>query len=504
MSRGKRYDDEPKLNIKKVIAVIIAILVVIMFVIGIKELLKPRELVKEKTFITAYYTIYENGKWGVIDTKQNTIIEPTYDEMIIIPDNSKPIFICTINTNYEQGTYETKVLNENKKELYTNYDKVEALYNNDKQNNLWYETGMLKVQKDGKYGVIDLEGKELANPIYDEIKVLPNTKNVVVTVKEGKQGIVNNIGAVSVPNEYKEIVGALNEKYENGFIVKAENDKYGIVSANGSIILQTKYDEIKNVYGNNMYVVKEEGKLKIVDEEKSYLENQFDDIKQINVNNVVAKKNGKYGIVTTLGETKVDYIYDDINYIYKENYIAKKGEKYGIINIEGQEKLPFNYTNIKYEEQGNFIIAQKENMQAELLDNQINKKAEGIVSEVNTQKNYIKIREGEKYKYYNFKLEEKQNTEILTSNTIYLSKKDGKYGYVDNKGIVVVDYIYDDATEQNKYGYAAVKKDGKWGSIDQKGKIIVEPKYTLENNIVIDFIGTYYLAEDINANYYTK
>ena len=182
MSRGKRYDDEPKLNIKKVIAVIIAILVVIMFVIGIKELLKPRELVKEKTFITAYYTIYENGKWGVIDTKQNTIIEPTYDEMIIIPDNSKPIFICTINTNYEQGTYETKVLNENKKELYTNYDKVEALYNNDKQNNLWYETGMLKVQKDGKYGVIDLEGKELANPIYDEIKVLPNTKNVVVTV----------------------------------------------------------------------------------------------------------------------------------------------------------------------------------------------------------------------------------------------------------------------------------------------------------------------------------
>ena len=49
-----------------------------------------------------------------------------------------------------------------------------------------------------------------------------------------------------------------------------------------------------------------------------------------------------------------------------------------------------------------------------------------------------------------------------------------------------------------------MKKDGKWGSIDQKGEIIVEPKYTLENNIVIDFIGTYYLAEDINANYYTK
>ena len=44
---------------------------------------------------------------------------------------------------------------------------------------------------------------------------------------------------------------------------------------------------------------------------------------------------------------------------------------------------------------------------------------------------------------------------------LFLSKKDGKYGYVDKKGNVVVDYIYDDATEQNKYGYAGVKKDGK-------------------------------------------
>ena len=32
MSRGKRYDEEPKLNIKKVFAVIIAIIVIIMLI----------------------------------------------------------------------------------------------------------------------------------------------------------------------------------------------------------------------------------------------------------------------------------------------------------------------------------------------------------------------------------------------------------------------------------------------------------------------------------------
>ena len=37
-ARGRRYDKEPKLNMKKVIAVILAIIVIIMFVIIIKNI----------------------------------------------------------------------------------------------------------------------------------------------------------------------------------------------------------------------------------------------------------------------------------------------------------------------------------------------------------------------------------------------------------------------------------------------------------------------------------
>ena len=85
-----------------------------------------------------------------------------------------------------------------------------------------------------------------------------------------------------------------------------------------------------------------------------------------------------------------------------------------------------------------------------------------------------------------------------------MSKNNGKYGFIDKKGNVVVDYIYDDATEQNAYGYAAVKKDGLWGAIDSNGKVIIEPKYKLDNNLVIDFIGKWHLGEDLNMNYYCE
>ena len=503
-SKGKRYSAEAKLNTKKVIAVIIALLVVVMFVVGIMELLKDKPMTNEKAFALAYYTIYENEKWGVIDTKGNIVVEPLYNEMIIIPDNTKPVFVCQENVNYTDGTYETKIINEKNEELFTSYDKVEVLYNHDESNNLWYEKNILKVQKDGKYGLINLEGKELLSCSKDKIEVMLGVDSVYLTTKDSKLGLVDNLGKEIIENKYVEIT-ALTDKYENGFIVKNENNKYGIINYDTTVALEEKYDEIKNIYGNSMYVVKEANVLKIVNTKgEAFLENKFEDVASIDSDNVVIKKDGKFGIINISGEEKVEAKYDELTYAFSDYYIAKKDNKYGIITINNEEKLAFTYNYITYISEADFILAETEDMTSELLDRNFNVKVEGIISQINTDKNYIRVRVKEDYKYYNFKLEEKENTEILATNTIFLSKKDGKYGYVNEKGIVVVDYIYEDATEQNKYGYVAVKKDGKWGALDAKGKEVVAPIYSLENVLVVDFISKWHLASDINANYYTR
>ena len=95
-------------------------------------------------------------------------------------------------------------------------------------------------------------------------------------------------------------------------------------------------------------------------------------------------------------------------------------------------------------------------------------------------------------KYFNPQGEEKSNKEILMQNKIFSDVKDGKWGFVDSNGNVIVDYIYDDVTEQNLYGFAGVKKAGKWGSINKDGQVVIEPTYTLNNNNEVDFIGEYY------------
>ena len=97
---------------------------------------------------------------------------------------------------------------------------------------------------------------------------------------------------------------------------------------------------------------------------------------------------------------------------------------------------------------------------------------------------------------------EKNSADLLTSNTLFLSKKDGKYGYVDKSGKVIVDYIYEDGTEQNTKGFAAIKKDGVWGSINKIGAISCNPSVNLDNGIYIDFIGLWHLSD--SGLYYEK
>ena len=507
MSRGKRYDGEQKLNLKKVFAVIIAIAVIIMFFIGISKLFNTESNTQEKTVSMGYFPVYTNGKWGVIDTKGEIVITPEYDEYIVVPNSAEAIFICTTNVDYDKGTYSTKVLNEKNEELYTEYDLVEAIENYDSSNNLWYAKDILKVSKDGKWGIIDTKGNIIVDCTYDDITALKGVENSLLTEVDGKYGIVDYVGSVIIENKYKSIE-PLADKYEKGYIVENSEGKYGVITYTKNAVLQEKYDAIKNIYGNGKYYIAKEGdKWEIIDENgEKYLSGEYSDILDVNGENAIVSTKDKFGVVSIADNKKIiDINYDSIVYSSGDKYIVSTDSKYGVIDSNGNVLIKPSYTNIVYRDTAGFYEATTENNTSDLLDSDLKVKlSDVIISELNTSNGYIKVRQNGEYKYYNFKFEEKTSKEILSGNTIFLSKnEEGKYGFVDRNGNVVTDYIYDDATEQNEYGYASVKKDGLWGSINSRGQIAIAPSYELDNNILVEFIGKWHLGEDLNLYYFT-
>ena len=504
MSRGRRYDDEPKLNIKKVIATIVAIIVVIMFVISIKKLLSNVKLTKEVSTVETFFPVYANQKWGVIDNTGKLIIDTTYDEMVVVPDKNKDLFICTYDVDYEKEEYRTKVINKSGAEILTNYNQVQAIENTN-GNEIWYENNILKFEQEGKYGLIDFNGKMILNAEYDNIYALEGIEKNIIIEKDGQKGLVNtSMGEVIIQPEYTEI-STLTKTYENGYIVN-KNGKYGVISADAKIVFEPIYDGIKNVTSDRNYAVVESGKVKLVGNNGEVkLESGFDDIYEINGENITVVSNGLYGVIKLDGTQIIPNEYENLTYLYETNYIAKKNGLYGIISTTGDTLIDFTYTSMEYVKTADFIQADKENYKTDLMNRNFNVVLKDIIiAELNLDNGYIRVREGDEYRYYNFKFEQKTNKEVLATNTLFLVKENGKYGYENKNGDRIVDCIYDDAKEQNRFGFCAVKKDGVWGALKSDGTIVVPPSINLDEYLYVDFIDTWYLSKDLNLNVYTK
>lgn len=495
MGKGKRYD-EPKLNMKKVFGVIITIAVIIMIIISIKKILKS-EIAPVVETQDKYYTVYSNGKWGVINSQGQEVISTTKDEIIVVPNKEKAIFVNVYDVNEQTGEYKTSVMNEKNERLFTDYERVEVLENFDSKQNIWYENNVLRVYKNGKYGLIDLDGNTLLNCDYDEITTLKSVKENFVVKKNDKVGLVNSKGQEIIKTEYKDIK-TLKEGYKNEYIIVDENGNSGVISTSGTIIVEPAYKEIKYLGNAEIYAVILDNVWTLIKKNGEVLNNTYNYI-SAKGENIIVEKDGKYGIITTKGEEKIAPTYENLEYAFSVYYIAKQEGKTGVINIENEVIVPFEYTNMYYLEEKGILVGDLTDTETVVFDSNLAQKLKGIFV---FEEEYIKARIDGQNKYYNYRFEEKSNRDLLTKNTLFVSEKNGKYGFVNVSGDVVVDYIYDDAKEQNEAGYSAVKKDGKWGCIDKAGKLVLEPTVNLDNNLYTDFIGQWHLSND--GIYYTK
>lgn len=505
-NRGRRFDNEPKLNMKKVVATIVALLVIIMviysMILSLNKKSKEQQVLPESV---SYFSAYADSKWGVINNKGDKLSNISYDEMVIIPDSTKNIFIVTYDVDYTNGTFKTKAINEKNEQLFSNYSNVSALVNYDTSNKVWYNNEVLKFEKDGKYGLIDFSGKEVLPANYEDISTMQGIEKTLILTKDGKYGLYNSVSKTVFADTTYTSVAPFGKTYNDGYIVKNENGKYGILGSEGKIILDATHDKIMKVSGNDKYVVQDGVKTKLISKDgTTILETGFDEIIEIDGDNLVIKKAGKYGIISTTGETLIDPAFDYLENCFGDYYIAKTAGNYGVIKLNKDICIEIKYKDIKYRNDIASLICENEDYTSDIYNRELKFVLTGTISKVDSEKGYIRARVGNEYKYYNLQYQEITNKEALKNNTLFLIKENGKYGYVNKDGQKVVDCIYDDAQEQNQYGFCAVNKDGKWGVLQQNGSILLEPSVSLDNNISIDFIGTWHLSENNELNTYVK
>ena len=572
---------------KKNIITIIILIIIIAIIVGI--FIYKGIMEKEKEYNIAevnkynYFSLKENEKFGVIDNQGNIIIEPQYDD-VKIPNPEKNVFIC-----YEGQT--TKVMNDKKEQIYTEYNNITPLVLKNVSTDLRYEKSVLKYEEDGKYGLISLEGKKITNPIYEEIDTLQYKEGEFVIKKDNKYGIMNMNGYVIINPEYDNIKAdayySPDTGYKNdGYIVSNTTDegyRYGYIDSEGNKILDTNYNDLYriNYEGETYLVCAENGKYGLFNKNKNIIPNEYQAITYIEGDNLcLVQKGKKYGIITLEGsmilqvrynqiDINGDYIYTTdenseikvydkkgnevevnqnttistiqenpeykiyidtsngttlysiyqgenkitngnynyIGYLSNNNYIAsRQNEKLGVINQNENIKLEMKYDTIRKIDGTNLVEADIQSTNTiEIYNSNLEKIAEMNNATLTVEENYIKLSSTTEIRYFDLEGKEKQNTEIFPENTIFAKSQNGKWGFVDKNGQVVVDYQYDEVTEQNEYGFAGVKLNDKWGIVDKNGKIIVEPTYEINTEETPEFIGTYYrVTYGFGEFYYTR
>ena len=184
-TRFKNSKQKKKLNIKKVILVI---LIPVLIIMGIKVFKyygqKTKEYNIKRTNSLAYFSSIENDKWGVIDSKGNTVIENKYDEMIVVPNKSLEVFIVTDVKSEEKKEYETKVINKNESEILKNVKNVKPIEYD--SNTETYDQNLLLFTQNGKIGLVDYKGTIKFEAKFEEVKPM---KNIVgkLLVKEDRK-----------------------------------------------------------------------------------------------------------------------------------------------------------------------------------------------------------------------------------------------------------------------------------------------------------------------------
>lgn len=507
--------------------IIIFIILLILFAFFIyKSLAKNNkyEIDFEEIDKRDYFLVFDD-KYGVINKNGEIVVETNFD-MIQIPNPTKDIFICMNNYNAETGDYETKVYNKNRDELFSEYEKVEAIKREENLDNIPYEKGVLKYKENGKYGLLEFNGRKITKPIYDDILALEFKEGMLLVKKDGKTGVINIDGKEIINIKYDSIEAdkysiSKSHNQKAGFIISTKTEegyRYGYINYKGKIILKTEYNEIARINyiddDENAYLVAfKNGQAGLFINKKLILEHEYEDMQFDNINNlVILQKLGKQGVATLRGEIIIPIEYENI--IIAGNLInAQKNNEVIMFDNKGQKFINENFISIISTTNKNYFISIDKNENFGIIDEGNNILVENkytfidylfddyFIAQDETNLGIIDINEDIIVKFdYDVlqKLEgtniiqgiKNDNIELIDNNMNVIVSMENAEIEIENNYIKIYNlkdkkyFDFDgkelsDIRATNNQNLASKKYNGKWGFVDKDGNNKVEYIYDM-------------------------
>ena len=222
----------------------------------------------------------------------------------------------------------------------------------------------------GKKGMIDSQNKIIIPFKYSKVGNPCHTSNgysIIWVEKDGKLGIYNDDGKELQPcdidkayilTENNSIELSYTDCPSTDYIYIVRNGLTGLISGSTfETIIPCMYEHLSPIKSNKAFY-KVNGKWGIIDTSNKTIQLAIYDNVEIDgstlseqkmpsmafQSNMYVRNNGKVGMLKANGEDFIPVKYDSLG-MYSDNMlVAKVGDKYGFLNEEGKESVPFVYS----------------------------------------------------------------------------------------------------------------------------------------------------------------
>lgn len=390
-------------------------------------------------------------------------------------------------------------------------------------------------ERNGKKGISTKDGEIVAEPIYDEIRMMLEIEVYrFIVQKDDKFGLMNGLGEWVIPCEYDGLYTnrvQFNCRHSKHLILTKKNGKLGLITSSGTVLAPAVYDHldfvddaatcparphVRRVMDNGKYgcinqtgqvivpviydsigvfkyasfaLLTLNGKFGAIDKSgQIVLEPAYEKIVIYEFSDeLVAFKNGKAGVISDSGKVVVDFLYEDIipEYFLEHVYLIMQNKKWGLLDASGQVITEPIYEELKvFEDYGAHVLFRQNNKWGLLTDSgYVVQPAKFDEIEVIGDARYA-YRIGSKWGFI-FDDAKQISTPLydeifFADYNFYTVKKGSYYGVCNERGEVIVKPQFlkpIDLYDLESLGYSNFEKDGKYGMVDFSGKIICKPIY---------------------------
>ena len=229
--------------------------------------------------------------------------------------------------------------------------------------------------------------------------------------------------------------------FSEGLAAVKINGKWGYINKDGEMVIPYMYHIAKSFSNGLAVVVSQHGESHesffINRKGEKVIDGPFENADSFSENFALVQKNGYWGCIDKNGKTVVPFMFDKIKLFSEGHAVVCDGWHWGYVNKDGKIVIPEKYDQAYDFSNGlAHVIERGCHCYIDVTGRIV---ARGFYDACDYSEGYALVQ----------------------------NPTNGKWGYIDTKGIVVVPYIFDDASSFSE-GRALVKKDGRVGYIDRQ------------------------------------